>query len=296
MLQFDSLSKKYGDLQALSEICFEVKPGRALGFLGPNGAGKTTTMRSIFGLVRPDSGTVRWHSLQITSEARLRFGYMPEERGLYGRMKVRDQLVYFARLHGLSAALARTGADHWLKRLGLSERSDERLDKLSHGNQQRVQLVASILHQPDLLVLDEPFSGLDPIGVDHMKEILLEEVGRGTAVLFSSHQLDLVEDICDDIAIIQNGQILRYGDLATEQASAGIQRVDVVGPPEGTWTSKAPGSIRYEFNRVKDQHRFLISQEISAREFLDFASAAGLVSSFSYTPPTLEDIYKETLR
>ena len=296
MLQFDNLNKKYGDLEALSAVSFEVKPGRALGFLGPNGAGKTTTMRSIFGLVRPDSGTVRWQGQEITAQTRLGFGYMPEQRGLYGRMKVRDQLIYFARLHGLRPGKAKEGANHWLERLGLGDRANDRLDKLSHGNQQRVQLVASILHQPGLLVLDEPFSGLDPIGVDHMKEILLEETERGTAVLFSSHQLDLVEDVCDDIAIIQNGRILRYGDLALEKVSTGIHRVDVVGPAAGPWTTEAPGVKSHEFNPVNRQHRFLVSQEVSAEEFLATASSAGPVTSFSYTPPTLEDIYKGTLR
>lgn len=296
MLEFKNLAKRYGQLQALQEVTFSVSPGRSVGFLGPNGAGKTTTMRSIFGLIRPDSGTVTWAGNEISMEDRLSFGYMPEQRGLYARMKVKDQLVYLARLHGVPASEAKKGADVWLERLGLADRANDTLDKLSHGNQQRIQLAASILHKPSLLVLDEPFSGLDPIGVDNMKEILVEETKRGTAVLFSSHQLDLVEDVCDDIAIIQSGKVLRHGELAAEKAKAGVRNVKVIGPPDGHWASTAPGVLSHEFNVVSGEHRFLVADDVTAQDFLVAASAAGTVSSFSYTAPTLEDIYKETLR
>ena len=213
MLAINDLSKTYGDVVALEGCSFTVEPGRMLGFLGPNGAGKTTTMRAIFGLLRPDAGDVPWNGHPIAPEARLRFGYMPEQRGLYPKMKVVEQLVYFGRLHAMSAE-ARAAAEELLDELGLTNRRDP-LDDLSHGNQQRVQLAAALVHSPELLVLDEPFNGLDPIGAETMANVLRSRVAAGAAVVFSSHQLDLVEDLCEDVAIIHRGRLswaARYAD------------------------------------------------------------------------------------
>ena len=184
-----------------------------LGFLGPNGAGKTTTMRAIFGLVELDGGQVLWDGRPIGLAERLRFGYMPEERGLYPRMPVGEQIAYFGRLHGLDASAARAAAARWLERLGLAGRAAAKVEELSHGNQQRAQLAAALVHEPELLVLDEPFAGLDPVAVRTLAEILRGEAARGAAVLFSSHQLELVEDICEDVAIIDHGRIVA-GDVA----------------------------------------------------------------------------------
>lgn len=296
MLEFKNLSKRYGDLQALGDVSFSVQPGRAVGFLGANGAGKTTTMRTVFGLVRPDSGITLWNGQAIDDNVRLRFGYMPEQRGLYGGMKVREQLIYLTRLHGLNKAEASTGTDLWLEKLGLSERANDPLEKLSHGNQQRVQLAAALVHQPDLLVLDEPFSGLDPIGVDNMKNILIEETRRGAAVLFSSHQLDLVEDICDDIAIINDGGIALSGDLSEIRASSQVRNVIVVGPQDGSWTQDVPGVHSHDYNEVNNTHSFLVNESLTATDFLAIARSAGPIEAYTYTPPTLEDIYRETVR
>ena len=199
MLEIRDLSKRYGSVVALDGTSFRVAPGRIVGFLGPNGAGKTTTMRAIFGLVRPDHGEVRWRGKPIGPEVRARFGYMPEERGLYPKMKVGDQLSYFARLSGLTATAAKEATAAWLQRLGLADRHGARLEELSHGNQQRVQLAAALVHDPELAVLDEPFSGLDPLGVEALGEMLVQTAATGVAVVFSSHQLDLVEDICQDV-------------------------------------------------------------------------------------------------
>ena len=199
MIEIDDIRKRFGEVQALDGCSFSVERGRMLGFLGPNGAGKTTTMRAIFGLVEPDSGAVLWDGRPVGLEERLRFGYMPEERGLYPRMPVAEQIAYFGRLHGMDAGAARTAAEEWLERLGLAERATAKLEELSHGNQQRAQLAAALVHEPELLVLDEPFSGLDPVAVQTLAELLRREAERGAAVLFSSHQLDLVEDICEDV-------------------------------------------------------------------------------------------------
>ncbi|MDA1258648.1 MAG: ATP-binding cassette domain-containing protein [Chloroflexi bacterium] len=214
MLEVDRLRKRYGDVVALNDCSFVAQPGRVVGFLGPNGAGKTTTMRSIFGLVNLDGGEVRWGGQPVGEEARLRFGYMPEERGLYPRMKVRDQLTYFAELHGLTAQKARKSTDEWLERLGIADRGMSRLDELSHGNQQRAQLAAALVHDAELLVLDEPFAGLDPIGVATLGGVVRGEAERGRTVVFSSHQLDLVEDIVDDVVVIDKGRVALSGALA----------------------------------------------------------------------------------
>ena len=211
MLEIDDLTKRFGDVVALNGASFSVAPGRIVGFLGPNGAGKTTTMRAIFGLVRPDRGEVRWMGKPVGPQERARFGYMPEERGLYPKMMVGDQLTYFAELSGMNGATARDATTRWLERLGLGDRAGARLEELSHGNQQRVQLAAAIVHDPELVVLDEPFSGLDPLGVESLAEMLVQTAATGVAVVFSSHQLDLVEDVCQDVVIIDHGRIVLAG-------------------------------------------------------------------------------------
>ena len=174
MLELRDLARRYGDVVALDGISFRVEAGQMFGFVGPNGAGKTTTMRIVLGVLSADRGQVRWRGAAVSADTRTRFGYMPEERGLYPKMRVRDQLVYFARLHGIGAAAAVAAAERWIDRLGLSDRAGDRVEQLSLGNQQRVQLAAAMVHDPELLVLDEPFSGLDPVGVDVLSGVLAE--------------------------------------------------------------------------------------------------------------------------
>jgi ABC-2 type transport system ATP-binding protein len=181
------------------------------GFVGPNGAGKTTTMRIILGVLAPDSGEVRWRHAPVDASVRRRFGYMPEERGLYPKMRVRAQLTYLAALHGVAAPEA--AADRWIERLGVAERADDRVEALSLGNQQRVQLAAALVHEPEVLVLDEPFSGLDPVGVDVLAGVLAEYASTGVPVVFSSHQLELVERLCEAVAIIKDGRLVASGTV-----------------------------------------------------------------------------------
>ena len=227
MLGFDGATKRFGALTALDRCTFAVRPGRLTGFLGPNGAGKTTAMRAVFGLVELDVGTVRWRGAPVRAADRTRFGYMPEERGLYPRMRVRDQLVYLGQLCGRGPKDVARSVDTWLERFGLAGRAADRLDALSHGNQQRVQLIAALAGEPDLLVLDEPFSGLDPIAMDAMSGLLTELAFGGTTVLFSSHQLDLVEDLCQDVVIIEHGRIVLAGELAELRAKVPQRLVDI---------------------------------------------------------------------
>ena len=211
MLEIIDLAKRYGPVVALDGATFTARPGRIVGFLGPNGAGKTTTMRCIFGLARPDRGEVRWKGAVVDRDARLRFGYMPEQRGLYPRMRVAEQLSYFAQQHGMRGRDADAAAGRWLERMGLADRAKSKLEELSHGNQQRIQLATALVHDPELLVLDEPFSGLDPIGIATMTEVVRERSAAGVGVVFSSHQLDLVEDVCEDVVIIARGAGRRLG-------------------------------------------------------------------------------------
>ena len=221
-LVVEGLEKSFGDLVVLRGLTLEVQPGRILGFLGRNGAGKTTTMRCIFGLLDQDAGSIRYGGKELTRPIRRAFGYMPEERGLYPKMATITQLVHFGRLAGMGHREARAAAMSWLDQLGLADRSQDRLDTLSHGNQQRVQLAAALVHGPQVLVLDEPFSGLDPVGVGEMGAVLREAAARGATILFSSHQLELVEDLCVDVAIINGGVTVAHGDLATIRSHGGV--------------------------------------------------------------------------
>ncbi|MBO0821049.1 MAG: ATP-binding cassette domain-containing protein, partial [Nocardiopsaceae bacterium] len=213
-LEIDGLRRQYGAVTALDGLTFGVPAGEVFGFLGPNGSGKTTTMRAVFGVTALDAGEIRWRGRPVNAAARRGFGYMPEERGLYPSMELLDQVVYFAELHGMRTAEAGKAARYWIERLGLEGRERTRIDALSHGNQQRAQLAVALVHDPELLVLDEPFSGLDPGGIDDMSAVLAERAAAGVTVLFSSHQLDLVEDICQAVAIIHHGRLIASGPVA----------------------------------------------------------------------------------
>jgi ABC-2 type transport system ATP-binding protein len=213
MLSVHDLTRVYGDTTVLDGVSFDVRPGRMTGFVGANGAGKTTPMRIIVGVLSATSGTVTWDGEEIPVARRRTFGYMPEERGLYPKMRVAEQLAFFGRLHGQSSSDAHTRAADLLARLGLEERADDLLETLSLGNQQRVQVAAALMHRPSALILDEPFSGLDPLAVDTMIALLRDEVSPEVPVLFSSHQLDLVERICDDLVILSHGRLVAAGSV-----------------------------------------------------------------------------------
>ena len=294
MLEIEGLKKAYGDIKALDGCSFTVQPGRMLGFLGPNGAGKTTAMRAIFGLLTPDAGSVSWRGKPIGPPDRHRFGYMPETRGLYPKMKAEDQLTYLGTLHGMSATQARDSANQWLARLGLAERRTDRVEKLSHGNQQRVQLAAALVHDPELLVLDEPFSGLDPIGVETMAHVLRERAAQGAAVLFSSHQLDLVEDLCEDVAIINHGRIVRAGAVTDIKDSSPVRHLEIeLTNPDARLVENIDGVIRAE--QDGDRHKLLIRSDVDVRGVLGDALASGSIRRFVYTSPSLSEIFLESV-
>ncbi|MFP5342993.1 MAG: ABC transporter ATP-binding protein [Candidatus Limnocylindria bacterium] len=294
MLEIDDLAKRYGPVTALDGASFRAAPGRIVGFLGPNGAGKTTTMRCVFGLARPDRGTVRWKGRAVDRAARLRFGYMPEQRGLYPRMRVGEQVEYFAQQHGLGRREAAAATTRWLDRMGLGDRAGSKLEELSHGNQQRIQLAVALAHDPELLVLDEPFSGLDPIGIATMREVIRDRAADGVGVIFSSHQLDLVEDVCEDVVIIARGRIVAAGPIDELKARSGRRHldVDVVGD-DGAWLDAIPGLT--VLARDRGRAKVLIGDAVGLDELLARARAAGEVRRFAYGPPRLSELFMEAV-
>ena len=295
MLEIVDLAKRYGNVIALDGASFVARPGRLVGFLGPNGAGKTTTMRCVFGLATADRGRTLWNGMEIDRLARLRFGYMPEQRGLYQRMRVGDQLSYFAQHHGMTARDAAVATTRWLERLGLADRAKSKLEELSHGNQQRVQLGAALVHDPELLVLDEPFSWLDPIGIATMSEILHERAAAGVGVLFSSHQLDLVEDICQDVVIIARGRIAAQGAIDELRAASERRHLDVeVEGAAGRWLDGLAGVTVLE--RKGDLARLLVGADVDLAGLLAAASSAGAVRRFSFQPPALSELFMEAVQ
>jgi ABC-2 type transport system ATP-binding protein len=293
MLGFDAVTKRFGPVMALDQCTFSVRPGRLTGFLGPNGAGKTTAMRAVFGLVEPDEGAVRWHGMPVRPADRARFGYMPEERGLYPRMRVRDQLVYLGQLCGRRPGDVHRSVDRWLERLGLAERAADRLDALSHGNQQRVQLIAALVNEPDLLVLDEPFSGLDPIAMGSMAELLSGLAARGATVLFSSHQLDLVQDLCQDVVIIEHGRIVVAGELAELRAKVPQRFVDIrYRGPAPDWSRLASVAVA---EAGDGRARLRVGRDADVAAVLAAVRNRADLVSFSYQPPTLSELFRQAV-
>jgi ABC-2 type transport system ATP-binding protein len=294
VLELKGLVRRFGETVALDGLTFTVPRGTLFGFLGPNGAGKTTAMRAILGITAPEAGTVSWNGNEIGREERRRFGYMPEERGLYPGMLVGDQLVYLGRLHGMTKAAAKAATEHWLERLGVVGRMGDKLESLSLGNQQRVQLASALLHSPELLVLDEPFSGLDPVGVDALASALSAEVGRGVTVLFSSHQLDLVEDICESVAIVNRGKVVASGTV-TSLASAGRPRlvVEVAGDRSGAWAQGLDGVEVTENDG--GTLRLLLDDAVDPQSVLAAAQRAGAVQRFSVERRRLSEVFREAV-
>jgi len=295
VLSILDLHKTFGDVVALDGCTLGVARGTMLGFLGPNGAGKTTAMRSIFGLMRPDSGELTWDGQPIGLEQRRRFGYLPEQRGLYPKMKTYDQLVYLGRLRGMPAKDAAMSADRWLERFGLTDRRLDPVEALSHGNQQRVQLAAALIHDPVLLVLDEPFSGLDPIASETMSDILLEQAAFGKAVVFSSHQLDLVEDLCEEVAIINKGVIVVEGTVRDLKDAAPIRHLEIELDGDASALLESLDGIR-SIDSSGARHHLIIDADTDVRGLLARAQDAGRLRHFSYTPPSLSDLFREAVR
>jgi ABC-2 type transport system ATP-binding protein len=294
MLSVEGVSKRFGDVVAVDGCSLSAPRGSIVGFLGPNGAGKTTTMRIILGLIDPDAGRVFWDGRPIDAAFRLRIGYMPEERGLYPRMKLHGQLVYHGRLHGMTKRAALAEATRLLEMLGLDDRSEGRIEELSHGNQQRAQLAVALMHDPDLLVLDEPFSGLDPLGVDALAGVLRAKASSGAAVVFSSHQLDLVEDLCREVVIINEGRVVLAGNVDRLRESSPRRYLDVVvdGGRPG-WVDDLPGVTVVE--KTARRLRLLVEERVRLSDVAAWAEKAGDVREFSFSPPELSEVFRDAV-
>jgi ABC-2 type transport system ATP-binding protein len=293
-LLLHELTRRYGPVTALDRLSFSVSAGQVTGFLGPNGAGKTTAMRAVFGLTALDAGTVRWNGAPVTRAERRRFGYLPEERGLYPGMLAGEQLAYLARLHGLSATAASAAAAGWLERLGLAGRAGSTVEALSLGNQQRLQLASALVHNPDLLVLDEPLSGLDPAGIDTVAEVLAAQARAGRCVLFSSHQLDLVEALCQSVVIIDQGRLVTTGTV-DELTTSGPPRlvVRVAGDAGGEWASGLPGvNVSASDGGAL---RLVLTGPADPQAVLRAAMAAGPVTEFAVQRRRLSEVFREAV-
>jgi ABC-2 type transport system ATP-binding protein len=292
-LEIDGISKRFGETVAVENLTFDVHAGELFGFVGRNGAGKTTTMRIVLGVLGADAGEVRWSGKRLDLEARRRIGYMPEERGLYPKMRLSDQLAYLGELHGMSGSEARVSALRWLDRFGLKDRSGDDLQALSLGNQQRVQLAAALVFGPDVLVLDEPFAGLDPVAVDVMAGVLRERADAGVPVIFSSHELELVERICDRVGIIDRGRMVACGTVDELRAGGQERRwIDVPGAP-GDWEAGVPGVRLVQADGTR--RLFELDPGVDDQALLQAALATGPVREFERVEPTLGEIFRNVI-
>ena len=292
-LEVRGISKRYGDVVATQDLSFDVHAGELFGFVGRNGAGKTTTMRIVLGVLRPDKGEVRWDGRPLDLADRRRIGYMPEERGLYPKMRLAEQLAYLGELHGMAGTEARVSALRWLDRFGLKDRADDDLQALSLGNQQRVQLAAALVFGPEVLVLDEPFAGLDPVAVDVMAGVLRERADAGVPVIFSSHELELVERLCDRVGIIDRGRMVACGTVDELRAGGQERRwVDVPGAPDD-WEAGVPGVRLVHADGTR--RLFELDAGVDDQALLRAGLKTGPVREFERVEPTLGEIFRNVI-
>jgi ABC-2 type transport system ATP-binding protein len=296
-LEIRNITKTFGSFRAVEDVSFTVEPGRIFGFLGTNGAGKTTTMRMILDILRPDSGTITWEGASIVDVPRKAFGYLPEERGLYPRMPVDEHLHFLAALYGAGPAEAQARLTEWLTRLNITENRSKRVEQLSKGNQQKIQFLAAILHDPEILILDEPFSGLDPVNAEQMKAAFREMRDRGKTIIFSTHQLDDAQELCHDVAIIHRGRLVIAGDVPGVRKSMGNQvvRFAVSGDVRVPWLDAWPGARIVR--RREDYIELAVADEQAARALLEEAlRRQEPVVRFEIDYPSLNDVFLDSVR
>ena len=291
-VSIDHISKSFGEFTAVSELSLAVYPGRVYGLLGPNGAGKTTTIRMIVNITAPDAGRIEVFGQQITPALQDRIGYLPEERGLYKKMKVGDQIKYFAALKGISGREADQRADRWLARLKLVEWKNKKASELSKGMQQKIQFINAIIHEPDLLILDEPFSGLDPVNVEVLKEIILELKTSGKTIIFSTHQMEVAEKICDDICLINRSRKILEGSI--REVKRGFSRNAVALRLQGGESVLEDSSLISKAQRHSDGLEVLLAEGATSQTLLKELLAAGAtIERFEMIEPSLHDIFIE---
>ncbi len=291
-VSIDHISKSFGEFTAVSELSLAVYPGRIYGLLGPNGAGKTTTIRMIVNITAPDSGRIEVFGRQITPELQDRIGYLPEERGLYKKMKVGDQIKFFAALKSVSSSEAEARTNRWLTRLKLMDWKNRKASELSKGMQQKVQFVNAIIHEPDLVILDEPFSGLDPVNVEVLKEIILELKATGKTIIFSTHQMEVAEQICDDICLINRSRKVLDGSI--RNVKKGFHRNAVALRLQGGESVLNSSALLANLQRHSDSVEVLLKEGVSAQLLLkELIEADATIERFEIIEPSLHDIFIE---
>ena len=290
-LVVSEVTKRFRDVTAVNDLSFTVQTGSLFGFLGPNGAGKTTTMRVVLDIIKPDKGRVTWKGQPFHHWGRGFFGYLPEERGLYPKMRLGEHLEFLGRIHGLDGRKAQTETERWIERFDLGDLRHKRIEELSKGNQQKVQTIGTMLHDPELLILDEPFSGLDPVNTALLKEVLLEANKKGRTIIFSSHRMDQVEEICEDIVLINKGRLLLHGNLKEIKKSMGrrILRLALEGRAD-FWQGLSGLEL---LTSRPDYQEFRLGEGIDPNEILAAALEAGQVIRFELVEPSLDQIFVE---
>jgi ABC-2 type transport system ATP-binding protein len=293
-LVVEHVNKSFAEFLVIKDLSMEVKEGAIFGFLGANGAGKTTTMRMILDILRPDSGRIAWNGKDVREVPRRNWGYLPEERGLYPKMKVEELLIFLARLNGLTKEAAEKALDEWLERFQITANRKRRVEELSKGNQQKVQFLATILHDPAILVMDEPFSGLDPVNANVLKEAFLEMQRRGKTIIFSTHQLEQVEELCQDIVIIHKGQTIVQGSVqeVKRQHGRNVVRLKLDNDPEARWLDTLEGV--QVTKRRQDYIEMRIQAHLNPNLIVEAAlQHGGIISRFELVEPSLTDIFIE---
>ena len=292
-LELSGVTRRFGDRLALDDVSFAVPPGQVVGLLGPNGAGKTTAMRIVFGVTEPDAGEIRFEGRVPTRAERTHWGYMPQERGLYPDMRVGDQVTYFARLIGLDRTAARRRTSALLAELRIDDRAGDRVSTLSGGQQQVVQLAVTLVQEPPVVVLDEPFAGLDPVRVDELSGLVRRLAAEGRTVVFSSHQLDLVEGICESIVMIDRGRVVLDGKVPELKAASGRRALRVHVQSERVWYADIPG-VEVIWTGSTGV-RLMLAPDIDALAVLDAARAAGPVRDFGLEQPSLTELFLDAV-
>ena len=295
-LVVEHVNKSFGQLQVIKDLSMQVREGSIFGFLGPNGAGKTTTMRMILDIIRPDSGHITWDGQDVREVSRRSWGYLPEERGLYPKVGVEEQLIFLARLNGLSKPAAQRNLDEWLERFQITEYRKRKVEELSKGNQQKIQFLAAILHDPLILIMDEPFSGLDPVNAITLKEAFWEMRKQGKTIIFSTHQLEQVEELCEDVLIINEGQTVIAGSVRDVKRRHGrnVARLKLDNDAEARWLDTLEGV--QVTKRRQDYIEMQLQADLNPNLIVEAAlEHGGIISRFELTEPSLTDIFIEVV-
>jgi ABC-2 type transport system ATP-binding protein len=288
-IELNKVRKSYDSFVAVDDLSFAIEPGTVFGLLGPNGAGKTSTIRMMIGITAPDSGTINMFGKPFERKCLEKIGYLPEERGLYKKMNVLDQLVFLAELHGMSAEAARKKAVEWCERLEIAEKLQSKVEELSKGMQQKIQFIAALLHDPDFVVMDEPFYGLDPVNAALLKDVLVEMKQKGKTVLFSTHRMDQVEKLCDSICLINKGTAVLQGDLKTIKAGYGKNNVQIEYEGNGDFLEKNP--LVSTYNNYGNYVEVRLAPGADAQALLRMVAEKSRVNKFEVVEPSLEEIF-----